>query len=565
MAEIRALTEEPSTRGIFRRCWPYVRPHRGVMIGALAASVASTSAVVAIAPAIGWGVDAVTGRHRSQLWWAVVVLVGLILARLVLLRWSEVLLSRAGERTIRALRDLVVERLAGAPLRFVEAHRTGDLLRRSTGEIADLTLFFRDQLPILLSVGLTIVLTTVILLVYSWLLALLLIVLFVPMAIAVVAWFNRGAPAAFGGQAAADARMTATFTETLTAHEALVAPGRPQEWIRRFRAENDTLLASNERAIGVQTRLELFGLLEGLATAALLLLSVWLVRAGQLSVGTVVVFVVATRNLFESMLTLSSLAGQAQVARVGLARLVDLLDALPAGDAEPSAGPGGSAVELPARGDLVAEGLHFAYGDRGAVLRDISVAFPVGDRAGLVGVTGSGKTTLAKLLSGLYEPDAGTVRFAGTDLRTVPAARVRERIVLIPQQVHIITGTLAENLALAPGAPDRAAMARAVDQLGLADWVDRREGGLDAELGARGERLSAGERQIVGLLRAALVDPPVLLLDEATADLDPEIAERLENAVERLRDGRTLIVIAHRPATIERLPRTLRIDAGRLS
>ncbi|KPM54536.1 ABC transporter [Frankia sp. R43] len=581
MAEVRVLADDPPLAGTFRRFWPYLRPHRAILAAALLASVASTAAVVGLAPAIGWGVDAVSAGDRGRLWQAVVLMVGLALARMLLLRWSELLLSAAGERTIRGLRDLVVARLARAPLRFIEAHRTGDLLRRSTGEIADLTLFLRDQLPNLLGVSLTIALTTVLLLVYSWLLTLLLVVLFLPLAIAIVAWFNRGASEAYGRQAAADAAMTAAFTETLSAHEALVAPGRPQEWIRRFREDNDRLQQVADRTLVVQNRLELFGMIEGLATAALLLLSVWLVRAGHLGVGTVVVFVVATRNLFEGVLTLSGLAGQAQLARVGLARLTDLLDALPpAPDSAPVPGTGLAAVPgargargggdgggggggLPAHGDLVADDLGFGYADGAEVLRDVSVTFPTGDRAGLVGVTGSGKTTLAKLLAGLYEPDVGAVRYGGVDLRAVPAREVRARIVLVPQQVHIITGTLAENLALVPGAPGRPAMERVVDILGLGDWAARL-GGLDADLGTRGDRLSAGERQIVGLLRAALIDPPVLLLDEATADLDPDAALRLEAAVERLRPGRTLVVIAHRPSTIERLPRIVRLDAGRL-
>lgn len=562
MAEIRVLAEHPSTARVFRRCWPYLRPHRAIVAGALLANVASSAAVVGIAPAIGLGVDAVTDHDEGRLWWAVALMVVLVVARMLLLRWSEVLLSAAGERIIRALRELVVDRLARAPLRFVEAHRTGDLLRRSTGEISDLTLFLRDQLPNLLGFGLTVALTTVLLLVYSWLLALLLLALFVPLAVVVMLWFNRAAPGAFGRQAAVDAAMTATFTESLNAHEALVAPGRPQEWVRRFRVDNDELLGAGDRTIAVQTRLELFGMIEGLATAALLLLSVWLVRGGHLSVGTVVVFVVATRNLFESMLTLSGLAGQAQLARVGLARLTDLLGALEPTD-RPLGAPGAGG-ELPPRGDLVADGLRFGYSAGEDVLRDVSVTFPAGDRAGLVGVTGSGKTTLAKLLTGLYDPDAGTVRYGGVDLRTADPDQVRARIVLIPQQVHIITGTLAENLALAPGGPDRAAMRRAVDLLGLGEWTERL-GGLDADVGMRGSRLSAGERQIVGLLRAALVDPPVLLLDEATADLDPDAARRLETAVERLRPGRTLVVIAHRPTTIERLPRIVRVESGRLN
>ncbi|MBE3202944.1 ABC transporter ATP-binding protein [Frankia sp. CH37] len=599
------LHEDPATAGALRQAWRHLRPHRRLLTAALAATVASTAAVVGIAPVIGRGVDAVIARDRTALWWTVGGLIVLVLARLLLLRWSEVLLARAGERVVQDLRDLVVERLAGAPLRFVEAHRTGDLLRRATGEIADLALFIREQLPNLLGIGLTVVLTTVLLIVYSPLLSLVLVVLFIPAAVAVVRWFDQVARTAFGRQASADATMTATFTETLAASEALVVVGRPGEWVERFRRDNDELLRASNRTIGAQNRLELFSLLEGLATAVLLLLSVWLARSGHLGVGTVVVFVLATRNLFEGLAGLSRLIGQLQTARVGVARLADLLEATdatgtdapgtdsaaidlpataasatavsatavsataasatgaPASDA-PTAG--GGAVSLPPRGELAATDLRFGYGtdEDAQVLRGVSVRFPSGDRAGLVGTTGSGKTTLAKLLCGLYEPDAGVVTFGGVDLSTVSPEEIRRHVVLVPQQVHIITGSLAENLALAPGEPDRAAMERAVEVLGLTEWVAGLPGGLDASLGARGELLSAGERQIVGLVRAALVDPPVLVLDEATADLDPDVARRLETAVEHLRPGRTLIVIAHRQATIDRLPRRVRLVSGRL-
>ncbi|EFC79456.1 ABC transporter related protein [Parafrankia sp. EUN1f] len=584
------LHEDPATAGALRQAWRYLRPHRRLLTVALAATVASTAAVVGIAPVIGRGVDAVIARDRTALWWTVGGLIVIVLARLLLLRWSEVLLARAGERVVQDLRDLVVERLAGAPLRFVEAHRTGDLLRRATGEIADLALFIREQVPNLLGIGLTLVLTTVLLIVYSPLLSLVLVVLFIPAAVGVIRWFDQVARTAFGRQASADAAMTATFTETLAAGEALVVVGRPGEWVERFRRDNDELLRASNRTIGAQNRLELFSLLEGLATAVLLLLSVWLARSGHLGVGTVVVFVLATRNLFEGLAGLSRLIGQLQTARVGVARLADLLEATdspgtdapgtdspaidlpataasamdaPASDA-PTAGGGG--VSLPPRGELAATDLRFGYGtdEDAQVLRGVSVRFPSGDRAGLVGTTGSGKTTLAKLLCGLYEPDEGVVTFGGVDLSTVSPEEIRRHVVLVPQQVHIITGSLAENLALAPGEPDRAAMERAVEVLGLTEWVAGLPGGLDASLGARGELLSAGERQIVGLVRAALVDPPVLVLDEATADLDPDVARRLETAVEHLRPGRTLIVIAHRQATIDRLPRRVRLVSGRL-
>ncbi|SQD99713.1 ABC transporter related [Parafrankia sp. Ea1.12] len=581
MAEVRLLADEPDVRRAARGALRHLRPHRRILVLAIMGTIASTASLVAIAPVVGRGVDAVLAHDRTALWVSVTLLVVVVLARLLLLRWSEVVLARAGERIVHDLRDLVVERLASAPLRFVEAHRTGDLLRRATGEIADLSLFIREQLPNLLGLALTVVLTTAVLIVYSPLLSLVLVLLFLPAAVGVIRWFNASAKVVFGRQAAADAAMTATFTETLAAGEALVVAGRPGEWVNRFRRDNDELLRASNATIGAQNRLELFNLLEGLATAVLLLLSVWLARAGHLGVGTVVVFVLATRNLFDGMMGLSRLVGELQTAKVGLARLADLLGATEAAQtaeaaetaeaartaeaahAAEAAGTAGTArAVLPPRGELVANGVRFGYAEGDDVLRGVSVRFPAGDRAGLVGSTGSGKTTLAKLLCGLYQPDAGLVTFGGVDLRTVPAAEIRRRIVLVPQQVHIITGTLAENLALAPGEPDRAAMERAVEALGLTEWVAGLSGGLDASVGSRGELLSAGERQLVGLVRAALVDPPVLLLDEATADLDPAVARRLETAVERIRPGRTLIVIAHRQSTIDRLPRRVRLASG---
>ncbi|MEU3597276.1 ATP-binding cassette domain-containing protein [Streptomyces sp. NPDC006798] len=183
--------------------------------------------------------------------------------------------------------------------------------------------------------------------------------------------------------------------------------------------------------------------------------------------------------------------------------------------------------------------------------------FEAGDQVGLTGPTGAGKTTLAKLLTGLYTPDAGGIRYDGRDLRELPADELRERLVLVPQRVHLIRGTLPDNLALVPGEPDEAGIRAAVRALGLTEWVDSLADGLRTPVGGAGGGLSAGEVQLVGLVRAALVDPAVLVLDEASADLDPETARRTETAIAGLRTGRTLIVVAHREATVARLSRVV--------
>ncbi|WP_018685835.1 ABC transporter ATP-binding protein [Actinokineospora enzanensis] len=558
MAEVRALSEGPATHGVLRRFRPHLRPHRLRIAAALATTAVSTAAVVGIAPVIGSGVDAVLGKDKSGLCTAVIVLIGLTLARLVLLAAAELQLTAVGERVVKHLRELVVDRLAGAPLRFLEAHRTGDLLRRSTGEVAELAQFVRASLPDLLGAVISLSMTIVVLLAYSWLLTLILLVLFVPAVVLVLHWFDKDADDAFGDQAAAEATMAARFTEFVAAGETLRLAGGTTARLARFGRANDDARHAANRTVAVQNRLEGVTLLEGLSTAALLMLGVWLVTADQVSVGTVVVFVLATRNLFEGMLNLSELLAELQLARVGLARLLDLLAAT-----EKPAEPAARAV-LPARAELSTSDLGYAYTADADVLHRISVSFAEGDRAGLVGQTGSGKTTLAKLLSGLYTPDRGAVRYGGTDLADLADADLRGRLVLVPQQVHLVEGTIADNLALAPTDPTRADMDAAVRALDLDDWAAALPDGLDTAVGRRGDRLSAGERQIVGLVRAALVDPAVLILDEATADIDPTTAARLERALDRLHAGRTLIVIAHRAATIDRLPRVVRLAEGRV-
>ncbi|GAA3046626.1 ABC transporter ATP-binding protein [Actinokineospora globicatena] len=558
MAEIRTLDEAPPTKGVLRRFWPHLRPHRWRIGAALLTTAAATAAVVGIAPVIGSGVDAVLGKDSDGLWTAVFVLIGLTLARLVLLAMAELQLTSVGERVVRHLRELVVDRLAGAPLRFIEAHRTGDLLRRSTGEVAELAQFVRASLPDLLGAVISLSMTIIVLLAYSWLLTVILLAVFLPAAVLVLRWFERDADDAFGDQAAAEATMAAQFTEFVAAGETLRLGGGVRARLRRFGKSNDEALRAANRSVAVQNRLETMSLLEGLSTAVLLLLGVWFVTSGQISVGTVVVFVLATKNLFEGVLNLSELLAEMQLARVGLARLLDLLGATERPSRQ------SAAIAPPPRAELSTSDLGYAYIGGSEVLHDVSVSFAEGDRAGLVGQTGSGKTTLAKLLSGLYTPDRGQVTYGGVDLADLDEADLRGKLVLVPQQVHLVDGTIADNLALAPTAPTRADMVAAVHSLGLDDWVASLPDGLDTVVGRRGDRLSAGERQILGLVRASLVDPAVLILDEATADIDPETSARLERAVDRLHTGRTLIVIAHREATIERLPRVVTLAGGRV-
>ncbi|WP_232665732.1 ABC transporter ATP-binding protein [Pseudonocardia sp. TRM90224] len=559
MAEVRTLAAEPDTTQVYRRFWPHLRAHRRVIVPALLVSLLSTASVVAMAPAIGQAVAAVIAGDRTALLVWSGVLGGLVIARMLLLRAAELMLTRAGEQVVRTLRDLAVEGLAGAPLRFVEAHRAGELLRRATGEIAELAAFVRQHVPDLLAILSTLGMTFVVLFVYSWLLTLVVLVLFVPAAAFVVRWFKRDADTAFAAKAAAEAAVSARFTETITAHEVLVTGGGMAERLALLDADVATARTAAMRAVAVQTRLTATGFVEGLATATLLLVGALLAAQGQVGVAAVVVFVLATRNMFDGFRGLSDLVAQLQTAKIGLARLLDLFDA-----ASPHVGDKAGDGVLPAAGELVVEDVEYGYGGA-PVLAGTVLRIAQGERVGLVGETGCGKTTLAKLLSGLYEPDSGSVRFGDVGLTSVEPAERRRRIVLVPQAVHTITATVADNIGLIPSRPDRAAMEAAVDALGVRDWVDGLPDGLDTVVGSGGRRLSAGEQQLIGLVRAALTDPAVLILDEATSDIDPTLARQLEAAVEGLRADRTLVVVAHRESTIERLPRVVRLVEGRIT
>ena len=550
MAEIRMLNEEPELRGVLRRVWPYLRPHRWLLTAGVTVNLLSTLALSLVPAVVGRATDALIALDRDRLLRLSALLFVLVIARMVLLRQAEILLVRLGERVVRDLRDRAVERLAAAPLRFLEAHRGGDLLQRVTVEVAELAAFVRQQIPDLISLTGYVVFTAAVLFTSSWQLASLLVVLFAPAMWFIGRRFRRAAGDAYAGEAAAEAQVTAAVRETLEAREQVQAADAAGPWRQRLGERLDTWFGAVRRTQKALTWLETAWIVQGVVTAGLLLAGGAMVAAQAATIGVVVTFVLASRELFSSVDDLTYVAGELVGSQVGLARLLDLLDATDPPARDRVTGGAGS--------DLAVEGVCFGYGpDR--VLHEVSLEFPPGSRVALVGETGSGKTTLAKLLCGLYTPDAGTVRLGGADLAGMDEREVRRRLILVPQQVHLITGTLAENL-LTDADP-----MPAVRQLGLADWVASLPDGLDTHLGPRGAHLSAGERQLVGLIRAALLTPDVVILDEATADLDPATAHRIETAVAQLHTDRTLIVIAHRQATIERFPRVVRLAGGVLA
>jgi ATP-binding cassette subfamily B protein len=294
-------------------------------------------------------------------------------------------------------------------------------------------------------------------------------------------------------------------------------------------------------------------------TAAVVGFGGWLVHEGSVSLGTVVAFILLLANLFDPIQQLSQLFNTVQAAAASLRKLYGLLDTVP----EVAERLG--AVDIPETGEISIEEVAFRYGDGPAVLHDVDLRIGAGERVAFVGPTGAGKSTLAKLVARFYDPTSGRITYGGLDLRDATLGSLRRRVVVVPQEGFLFAGTILDNVRVGrPDASDDEVVA-ALDAIGVREWFEGLPDGLRTEVRERGSRLSAGERQLVSLARAALADPAVLILDEATSSLDPGTELAVEEAIGRLAEGRTLIAIAHRLTTAERSDRVVVVDAGGLA
>jgi ATP-binding cassette subfamily B protein len=551
------LTESPSRRGVLRASGRFARPHGRLLSLAVCTGVVASLLTSIVPVIVGRLTDALLAGEQEQALLLAAAGVVIALVQVAAAGAGRAWLARAGEYVVRDVRDRLVDRLSVVGLRFVERHRVGELLQRSTAEIAALSAFIRESLTEILVTVATVLLLVLVLVVESWQLALVLLVVFIPPSLLILWRFRRRAAAAFGAEAAAEADVQARFAENVRVRDLLA--GASPVGRRRFLDSFDAL---NDAAIGAQLRTVVLGrwigattLVEGATLAALLLVGSTLVGAGTLSAGVVVSFLVGGMLLFSRFSDLVALVGAIEEAATGAARTHELLSAID----RPSGGPTGDQGD----GDgLELTDVAFGYSST-PVISDVTYRFRAGRRYGIAGASGAGKSTLVKLLAGLYRPDRGTVRVGGVIVCDLPPAERVRAVAFVPQQVQLGSGTLADELRLARPMAGDEVLREAAGRIGLGRWLDALPDGLATTVGADGG-LSAGERQLVALIRVCLVDARVLLLDEATSDIDPVTAELVEQAVERLAPGRTIVVVAHRWRTLERLDEVLMLKGGRL-
>jgi ATP-binding cassette subfamily B protein len=503
------------------------------------------------------GINAKDARvlNMTVIAYLVVVAIAYVIGRL-----QYVALNSAGEGFLRLLRIRVFTQMQRQSMAFFDREKAGVLVARMTADVESMSELVQWGLMQFLSSFLLLFFAFFLLLSMSWQLTLISLIVF-PFLIAASVKFQRDSSRAYLEVREKVGANLSALQEGITGVRVIQAYAREDEQIRRFKESNRELFRSHLYSVKVSTWY--FGLIEfaGIASSALIVgLGGFLVHRGSVSLGTVVAFVLLLATLFDPVQQLSQLYNTLQSAAASLHKLFAIIDAEP--DVEESTNP----TPLPSAGDLVVENITFAYaGSTKPALDNVSVTLTAGTRLALVGPTGAGKSTLAKLMARLYDPQEGSVSFGGVNLRDASMEDLRRRIVVIPQEGFLFDGSVRDNLLIAKPDATEAELLGALDRLGLRERFEALPEGLDTEVRERGSRLSAGERQLVALSRAALVDPAVLVLDEATSNLDPGTEMLIEAALERLMVGRSVIVVAHRLSTVQRADKIAVVADARIS
>jgi len=473
---------------------------------------------------------------------------------------SNVRLFRATEAGLKTLRVKAFRHIHDLSVLTQNSERRGSLVARVTSDVDTISTFVQwGGLLLVLSVGQLLV-ATVLMAIYSWQLTLLVWVCFLPLFIAVRP-LQRKVATAYGGVRERVGDMLGAISEAVVGADTIRAYAVEERTQQRIDGAIDRHRSSAVRAqLLVAASFSGGVLMSGLVVAAVVVVGVKIGVAGDMTLGRLlaVLFLV---QLFTTPVQMGTeVLNELQNAAAGWRRVLSVLDTR-----ADVADPGADGVDLP-RGPIGVrfEGVSFSYPDGPPVLRGVDLVIPERTRVAIVGETGSGKTTLAKLLTRLMDPAAGQVLLDGVDLRRIRFENLRSRVVMVPQEGFLFDLSLADNIAWGRSGATREDVTAALAELRLLDWAMSLPRGLDTPVGQRGESLSAGERQLVALARAYLADPDLLVLDEATSAVDPATEVRLQAALEGVTRGRTSVAIAHRLSTAEAADLVVVVDQGRV-
>ncbi len=541
-----------------------LRPVSGLVWWTVVLVVGSQAAAVAGPALVAYGIDSALPRLRDghtgwPLGWAsggyvVAALVGGVLTA-AMVRAS----ARASQAILLDLRRRVFRHTQRLSLEFHESYTSGRIISRQTSDLDAFRELLDGGVTVLASSALQMVLTAASLVLLDWHSGVVLLIAVVPGAI-LTRWFQLRSQVQYRKTRTASARLIVRFVETMTGIRAVQAFRREPQVARVYDDLADDYRAVSAEAIRVNgvfdTGLTLIG---NVTVAAVLLVGGLRVLDGGLEVGVLAAAVLYARRFFSPLSQIGGFYNSFQSASAALEKLAGLL-------AEELSVPDPvHPVHLARpRGGVVFDEVEFGYGQGPAVLPRLDLHIPAGQTIALVGETGAGKSTVAKLLTRFYDVRSGAVRLDGVDLRELDPTDLRRSVVMVTQEAYLFSGTVADNIALGDPDATRPQVEAAARAVGVHDLVVGLPEGYDTRVNTRGLRLSAGQRQLVSFARAFLADPALLVLDEATSSLDVPGEQLVQEGLRRLLAGRTAVVIAHRLSTVMGVDRVLVVDGGRI-
>jgi ATP-binding cassette subfamily B protein len=547
------------TKRRLKALYRLARPYRARTALAITTLLGATAVALAPPYLVGRAVDEVKRGDTHLLGRLVVAFVGAGVLGIAFSYAQTYYTGWTGERMLADLRNQLFRHLQRLSLGFYERNRAGVIISRLTNDVEALDQLVTDGVTSLVQNTLTLAGTAIVLFFLDWRLALASLTVMPLMALA-TAWFRKRSGSAYRRVRETLGAVTATLAEDIAGMRVLQSFTRERSARENFRRVSDTYRESNMETVVLNgVYFPVVDFLSSAATAVVLGYGGWLAFHGRVSIGTLVAFLGYLTNFFDPVQQLSQLYNTFLSAVAALDKITDLLDE------EPEVRDAPGAVDLPeVGGDVAFESVRFAYGRGPEVLHGVDLRVPAGTTVALVGHTGAGKSTIAKLLARFYDPTEGRITIDGVDLRGVTQESLRRQLGIVPQEGFLFAGTVAENIAFGrPGASDEeiAAAARAV---GAEEFVAQLEDGYETQLGERGSRLSLGQRQLVAFARALLADPRILILDEATSSVDIGTERKIEHALRRLLHGRTAFIIAHRLSTIRDADLIVVLEHGRV-
>jgi len=555
---------------LMKRLWTFVRPHWKLLVLALALMPVGVGFELAQPYLLKIAIDgyiAASTPHTDGLGVLALGYVALVLSQSGAMFAQLYCLQLLGQRSMHDLRLATYRHVLGQRAAFFDRVPVGRLLTRMTNDVEAINEMFASGVVTLVADVVKLVAIVVMMLVLNAELTLVTFIVLPPL-IVLVNWSRRVMRTSFRQIRVKLAAMNAFVAEHLSGIKVI-------QLFRRERRAHNSYSAINrdyrDAYLGaIRADASMYAGVEALGVVAVACVAYWAggrIHDGALTVGLVVAFIQYIDKFFLPVRDLSAKYTVMQSAMAGAERITTLLDTSePDAPSRPqhSDADTGPIEGAPA---LAFETVDFAYRPSEPVLRSVSLDVPRGRTVAVVGVTGSGKSTLIKLLTRLYEPQSGTVRLGGRDVRDLPAEELRRRVTVVSQDVFLFAGTVRENveLGLPVGTPDAAARVEAaLHRVGADQLLERRGRDADEPVAERGANFSAGERQLIAFARALVRDPEVLVLDEATAHVDPELEELIEGALTELMRDRTTLVIAHRLSTIRNADEIVVMSAGRI-